>query len=183
MGRLRLSGFYNEIEDIIQLVLIDPATLLATYYNLQRFRTVGFQPRVEVRWGNTQIMTGATFTEYRGERWGWEAVAQASHTWKQFSLNTFFKYQGQTPIFLAREDGGVEWGWIGGFPWLDVSVSSAFWRKRLFVTAGLRNALNVRSVQANLAGGVHTGGGANSPVGMGRYPFVRIEMHLQKGTL
>lgn len=180
--RLRLSAFYNRVEDLIQLVIVEPATLFTTYYNLQRFQTLGIQPRAEVRYRSLSLLTGATFTQYRGERWGWEAVLQTSYTYRKTAFHAFFKYQGLTPIFLAAESGEVRWGWIGGFPWLDISVSRPLLRS-LEATLGLRNALDIRSVQANLTGGVHTGAGVNSPVGMGRYPFVRIAYHIQKGDL
>ncbi|MCX7605947.1 MAG: hypothetical protein N2170_01610, partial [Bacteroidia bacterium] len=144
---------------------------------------LGIQPKAELRTRTLSLMTGATFTQYRGERWGWEVVTQVSYTWKKTTLNGFFKYQGQTPIFLGDEEGNVQWRWIGGFPWLDLSISRPFWRGHFHVVLGLRNALNITNVQANLAGGVHSGGGFNSPVGMGRYPFIRIEYLLQKGQL
>lgn len=181
--RVRLSAFYNDVRDIIQLVIVDPLTLFTTYYNLQRVQTLGLQPRVELRWKDLYLHTGATFTQYQGARWGWEALFQVSYSWHGVQLNGFFKYQGRTPIFLAQEDGSVSWRWIGGFPWADVSASRAFWHKRLHVTAGIRNAFGITNIQANLTGGVHSGGGSAAPVGMGRYPFFRIEYHFQKGQL
>lgn len=181
--RVRFSAFYNDVRDIIQLVIVDPMTLFTTYYNLQRFQTLGLQPRVDWRWRGLSVMTGGTLTQYRGERWGWEAVWQTTYEWKGTTVAAFFKYQGITPIFIATESGEVEWRWIGGFPWLDLSISRTFWRHQLHATLGLRNAFGITSVQANLAGGVHAAGGSNSPVGMGRYPFARLEYHIQRGQL
>ncbi|MCS7153848.1 MAG: TonB-dependent receptor [Bacteroidia bacterium] len=183
LWRVRLSAFYNDVRDIIQLVVVNPMTLFTTYFNIQRFRTLGIQPRIELRTSAVSAWVGATFTEYRGQRWGWEAAAQASYQWRGVTFSAFFKYQGQTPIFLGEENGEVTWRWIGGFPWLDISVSRLLWGERLGVTLGMRNVFGITSVQANLAGGVHAGEGFSSPVGMGRYPFVRIEYHLRKGQL
>ncbi|MCS6790856.1 MAG: TonB-dependent receptor [Bacteroidia bacterium] len=183
LWRMRLSAFYNDVRDIIQLVVIQPATLLTTYLNLHRFQTLGLQPKVELRTKQLSTLLGATFTLYRGEQWGWEAVAQTSYTWKGFTLSAFFKYQGRTPIFLTNEKGGVAWRWIGSFPWLDMSVSRSFWRQQLQIVLGMRNLFHITNVQANLSGGVHTGGGMNAPVGMGRLPFIRIEYHIQRGFL
>ncbi|MCX8112518.1 MAG: TonB-dependent receptor [Bacteroidia bacterium] len=183
LWRLRLSAFYNDVRDIIQLVIVDPMTLFTTYYNLQRFQTLGLQPRVEFRTQRLSLLAGATFTEYRRQRWGWEAVTQIIYNWKGFSLGTFFKYQGRTPIFFGEQNGDVTWRWIGGFPWLDLSLSKAFWREHWHITVGLRNALGITNVQANLAGGVHVAGGFSSPVGMGRYPFIRLDYQLRRGEL
>ncbi|MCS7298058.1 MAG: TonB-dependent receptor [Bacteroidia bacterium] len=183
LWRLRLSAFYNDVEDIIQLVVVDPLTLFTTYFNLQRFRTLGIQPRVELRTKYISILAGATVIEYRGQRWGWEAILQSTYDWKGMTFSAFFKYQGQTPIFLGEREGEVEWRWIGGFPWLDLSIGRALWQERLQITAGIRNALGITNVQANLAGGIHASGGFNSPVGMGRYPFLRIEYQIKKGAL
>ncbi len=183
LWRFRFSAFYNDVRDIIQLVIIDPMTLFTTYMNMQRFQTLGLQPRVEWRAAKVSFSTGATFTQYRGERWGWEAMLQTAYTWKRTTFSIFFKYQSQTPIFLLGEDGSITWRWIGGFPWMDVSVHRTIWREQLRATVGIRNAFGITSVQANLAGGVHTGSGFSSPVGMGRYPFVRIEYHIQRGQL
>lgn len=183
LWRARLSAFYNDVRDIIQLVILDPMTLFTTYKNLQRFQTLGFQPRVEFRRANLSLVGGATFTLYRNERWGWEAAAQASYVWLGSTFSAFFKYQGQTPIFLANERGEIDWRWIGGFPWLDLSISRTFWRERVQATVGMRNVFGITNVQANLVGGVHTAAGLSSPVGMGRYPFIRLEYHLQKGQL
>ncbi len=181
--RWRFSAFWNDLEDVIQLVIVDPATLFTTYYNLQRFQTLGLQPRWEMRYKALYVMAGATATWYNRQSWGWEVAAQTTYEWKGFTAAAFFKFQGRVPIFLAQEDGSVAWRWIGGYPWLDLSVGRAVWQKRLHLTAGLRNVVGVTSVQASLGGGVHTGDGVSAPVGMGRYPFLRAELHFQKGEL
>ncbi|MCS6896269.1 MAG: TonB-dependent receptor [Bacteroidia bacterium] len=183
LWRARLSAFYNTVRDIIQLVIIDPMTLFTTYKNIQRFQTLGIQPRIEFLRENFSVSGGATFTQYRSERWGWEIAAQTSYTWRKVTLSAFFKYQAQVPIFIAEQSGEISWRWIGGFPWLDLSMSRAFWRERVQATLGLRNAFGITAVSANLAGGVHTAGGFSAPVGMGRYPFLRLEYHIQRGQI
>ncbi|MCS7188354.1 MAG: TonB-dependent receptor [Bacteroidia bacterium] len=183
LWRLRLSAFYNQIEDVIQLVIVEPATLLTTYLNLHRLQTLGLQPRLEMLKEGASFLVGSNFINYSGERWGWEIVIQGNLTWKGFSFHSFFKYQGRTPIFLGTPQGEISWRWIGNFPWLDLSVGRAFWKSQLFLVGGLRNAFGITNVQSNLTGGIHTGAGVSSPVGMGRYFFTRIEYHFQKGQL
>lgn len=119
LWRLRFSAFYNSVEDLIQLVIVEPATLFTTYYNLQRFQTLGLQPRAELRQQNFHLMTGATFTQYRGEKWGWEAVLQTSYTYRSTAFHAFFKYQALRLFSLRMRAGessgpglGASPGWI-----------------------------------------------------------------------
>ncbi|MCS7162982.1 MAG: TonB-dependent receptor [Bacteroidia bacterium] len=183
LWRLSLSSFYNYLQDVIQLVLVDPRSLFSTYQNLQRFWTFGFQPKLEFRTNTVGLWTGVNFTAYRGHSWGWEYVLQPTLSGRRWHLNAFFKYQGRVPIFLMQADGTVAWRWIGGFPWLDVSLGWRFAKNHAQALVGLRNLFGITSVQANLAGGIHAAAESQAPIGMGRFPFFRLEYHFQRGQL
>lgn len=178
-----LSAFYNDLSNLIQLVVVDPVTLFTTYYNIARFHTAGIQPSLEWRSQKFHVQLGSNLTAYPGGQWAWEANLNTTYTWRGFTMATFFKYNGRLPVFISQEDGSVALRWIGGFPWLDMSVGRSFSGGRLHLLAGVRNLFGITQVQANLAGGVHTGGTASSPVGMGRYAFFRLTYTLQKGQL
>ena len=183
LWRASVSAFYNDLSNLIQLVVVDPITLFTTYYNIARFHTAGVQPQVEWRSPRIQVQAGSNLTAYPQGQWAWEASLNTTYKIQPYTVALFFKYNGRLPIFVSQEDGSVALRWIGGFPWLDVSVGRSFSEGRIHILAGLRNAFGITQVQANLAGGVHTGGGMGSPVGMGRYLFFRLTYTLQKGQL
>jgi outer membrane receptor for ferrienterochelin and colicins len=183
LWRATISAFYNDLSNLIQLVVVDPVTLFTTYYNLAHFHTAGVQPQVEWRSTRLQVQAGGNLTAYPRGQWAWEAGLNTTYKIQNYTMAAFFKYNGRLPVFVSQEDGRVELRWIGGFPWLDVSVGRSFSEGRLHILLGVRNAFGITQVQANLAGGVHTGGGLSSPVGMGRYAFLRLTYTLQRGQV
>ncbi len=183
LWRFHLSAFYNQLTNLIQLIVVDPVTLFTTYYNMARFHTAGLQPQVEWRRKNLHLQTGANFTQYPDNQWAWEMVFNATIRHSGYTLALLSKYNGRLPVFVAQEDGTVALRWIGGFPWVDVTIGRAFWNERLHLLLGMRNLLNITQVQANLAGGVHAGSGGAAPVGMGRLGFFRLTYTFQKGQL
>lgn len=182
LWRFSTSAFYNNLTNLIQLVVLDPVTLYTTYFNLSTFQTLGFQPQLEWKYKHYALQAGANFTRYPGDQWAWEAALNGTFLRGAYTAAFFFKYNGRLPIFVAQEDGTVAFRWIGVFPWLDVTLSRTLWKNLIHVQLGVRNVFDIRQVQANLAGGVHTGGSA-APIGMGRYVFVRLTIGLQKGQL
>ncbi|MEM6377655.1 MAG: TonB-dependent receptor, partial [Bacteroidota bacterium] len=66
-----------------------------------------------------------------------------------------------------------------GFTMVDMSFSKSFYNKRLNLTAGIRNLLNI--TQVNVVGGVpdpHNAGASGLPIGPGRSFFVRANLRL-----
>ncbi len=183
LWRFSASAFYNDLTNLIQLVVLDPVTLYTTYFNISAFQTLGIQPQLEWKYKRYTLQAGANFTRYPGDQWAWETAFNGTLSQGAYTAAIFFKYNGRLPIFVAQEDGTVAFRWIGAFPWMDVTISRSIWKNTVHLLVGVRNLFDIRQVQANLAGGVHSGGGAAAPIGMGRFAFIRLTVSLQKGQL
>ncbi|MGQ9864407.1 MAG: TonB-dependent receptor plug domain-containing protein [Bacteroidia bacterium] len=170
----RAQVFYNSLRNLIQLVVVNPATLYTTYFNLSRFHTLGTQIETEIKTSSLSLIAGTNFTSYRSEAWGWEARTSFAYQLKAWRFFYTHKYTGRQPVFITDNDGVPQLRFVGGFHWVDLSVTYSY--RFLTLTAGARNLLNVQNVAANLVGGVHSGSGVSAPVGMGRFFFMQLQI-------
>jgi hypothetical protein len=63
---------------------------------------------------------------------------------------------------------------------MDITASKFLWKRRINLTAGCKNLMNVTNVQANVQGGVHGAGSNTAPMAWGRTLFVKLDINLTK---
>lgn len=188
--RIEPSLFYNDIQNMISLALVDPATQLYSYINIGQFNNAGANFSVEVKAGNIAVQTGASITAVRNIFGG--ADVPSYNTTREYRanmsytlpvtntrFNIFYKYNGAVPGFALDGNNKVVPTYIQAYSMADVSVSQSFLNKRITLIAGARNLLNVGNINFNVPTGTAHGGNGNSmAVGMGRTIFTSIRIHL-----
>jgi outer membrane receptor protein involved in Fe transport len=65
---------------------------------------------------------------------------------------------------------------IAPYSLLDATATMPFWAKRITLSTGAKNILNIQNVAAAQAGGAHSAGATALPMGMGRTYFVRLQL-------
>lgn len=188
--RLEPGVFYNNIHDMIDLVLTDAQTIEATYFNVGEFTGTGVNVNSEYRTPVYAIQFGYALTarnnsysptntfyttnEYR---------ANFTYTYPKTStaFAVFYKYNGKLQSYQYNYmDNRAELGYINAFSLLDVSISQPFLKKRMLLTTGVKNIFDVKNVRASLSGGVHQTGSGSAMIAIGRSYFFALRFNLFK---
>lgn len=187
-----ISGFYNQIDNLITLVQLDPTAVQYTYGNIGKYKTLGGTAQVDYWVGKFRVGAGFNYVGRTGVTDGDstklkfyyspEVRGTASFIAEKAGLNisVFYKYTGRIQTFIRSAEGEILENYIYAFNTLDATVSKYFWKRHINLTVGAKNLLNVQNVQANISSGVHSGGGNSVPMGWGRTYFVKLELNFWK---
>lgn len=188
--RAEPSVFYNEIFDMISLVVVNPQIQLYQYANIDYFRTNGMALTGEARREGMQLSAGFSrigrFSAYSGNSFLYSNEYRFNGTYtipKLFiDLSVFYKLTGATPGFALDENSQVVQTRVDSYQNLDVTASRNFWKRRITLVVGAKNLMDVKNVNFSgpSTGGTHGGGSASMPVNMGRTLFVNLRFNLIK---
>jgi outer membrane receptor for ferrienterochelin and colicins len=193
----RINTFFNALENEIRLLAVsdpsegDPRGLFRNE-NIDRSQTIGVNANYRFQSQKLQIDAGVAFTGIKNnlafnapqtERFWWMSQFRLncsfSLPWWNTKLNLFSNYTAPRKDLVIVDDQ-IEASKFEGFALVDLSVQRDFWDKRLHLNLGVKNLLNVSSVQAGAsAGGVHSGGN-QMLIGYGRTFFLRGQINLGK---
>ncbi len=205
-GKLKLSGFSNAIRNKIELFefvetatgispATDTSTLQFAYFNQAVYRTQGLQFNLQGQYRGLQWHTTlATIGYYntlssanslvRPFTYTFEWNTEWYYQWEKprLSLSAFLRYNDRRITFYPDvDDEGnavVRQRTQQGFWMLDGTLQlPEMWKRRIRLTAGARNILNVQAVQQSGTGGsAHSGGAGTTPISPGCSFFVRLNL-------
>jgi len=187
--KFEYGAFYNDIDNLITLGLVNDNTY--SYVNIGEFATVGNKFNISYR--SKAIQSSLRFN-YVGRynqisnenqsinRYNWSPEVAATFTWTcwkdRLSINAFYKYNGVLQSYFVNSEEAITLREQSAFSILDVSVSSNWWNKRLNLTVGAKNILNVTSVAViGQSAGVHSSGG-NMNAARGTSIFISAKYNL-----
>ena len=183
------SGFYNFIHEKINLVAQDTGYI---YMNLQKYITRGGQMVVKLQRDNIQFSTGVSYTGIYNELANNSITVPFTYstdvnTSLEYSLqktNTsvavYWKYNGKQPVYILDDNNLVHLFHGAAYSMIDLSVMQPFFHNRLSIGAGLKNILNVTTIQNYQVAGVHQSSNEVMLAGMGRSVFLRMQLQLSK---
>ncbi len=198
---LKIKGFYNHIQDRIGLFEFEeeagsknpkPGTGDFTYFNQDIYKTRGINLNAGYRLKNLGINAGLSMIGYYNpESENFEEVASFYQTYElsnevnynfskpNLTLSLFTRINDKRIEFYPDEnDKGeaiVSQRFVDGFTMMDFTATKTFWKKRIGLTTGVKNILDVQQVnQQGGGGGVHTGSATSAPVSAGRNFFIRL---------
>ena len=190
------DGFYNEIENSIQLAVADPESLIYGYVNLDGYNTSGgslkFKYRLHPRF---EFIAGTSATNHRyynGEGEARRTEQAQSYEFSSnlnynlirsgFSFSIFYKHSGKYPV-ISNSGEDLTFSIIDGYNMMDFTANKSLFNKRLIIGTGVKNIFNVESIfsKGGGTGGVHSGGGQGStPVSWGRTWFLSLRYSFMK---
>ncbi len=189
----KLSGWYIDVKDRIELTIINETPLAYQYNNIDVYKTLGTSLENMLKYKRLNVGLGATFSGYSkvinssedyndDYLYSFQLNANLSYNIPKYDLvfSTYYKLNGPQYLFVQKQDENDETilvkGKQDGFSWLDASVRKTFLKKKtLEVTFGARNILDVKSVNTTATeGGTHTGPPSTIQLGYGRSYFLKI---------
>lgn len=191
-----LTGFYNDVDNMIGYGQKPGNVLLVSYINIDRFKTKGLTANMNWKTPALQFTLTGSYTGRYNQAglneaileeftWSPEIAATLTYTLAPWgtSISLFHKYTGKTPYFEIISEGNeqkLRQAEVDAYSWTDLSLKKEF-KKFGSIALGMRNLFNVININtATLNGtGVHSGG-ANRPVGYGRSFFATIHYTIIK---
>ncbi len=187
----KLSVFYNDIEN--RITLAQQNQTLFSYFNLERYKTTGVQLQSTFKRKKLTAQIGAGYVgrqnqlaNFNPENFNFlfspQVQGSFQYTIQPIGLHTnvFYKYTGTLPTIRQGEDGQLQEGEIADYHMLDATLSRSFLEKRLQLSIGIKNALNVRSViSSGESTGAHAAGTGQVQVGTGRTFFARCIVEIK----
>ncbi|HUM47242.1 MAG TPA: TonB-dependent receptor [Chitinophagales bacterium] len=191
--KTEVSAFYNDIHNIITLALLEPATQLYTYVNIDRYRTTGGTFSASLKSTHFSFTTGFSLTglfnslsdSFDIDKFSMTPEFQNNFvvTFPKAGLEGAFylKNTGTTPGFNIDADGAVYQTFIEPYTIIDLSLTKYVMKKHMAFSLGVKNLLNVVDIQSNsLGGSIHSSGGESIPYSVGRFVFGSVRLKLYK---
>jgi outer membrane receptor for ferrienterochelin and colicins len=172
--------FYNDVENLIDLALVDQETQLYEYTNLGNVQSQGVNATLSVkseRW-MAEAQSSLTFAENRLsnsfliENRIWQGALSAEYRFPKTrtAVNVQSNLFGNQPQTTVNEEGEVEQFELAPYTMLGVFAHQSLFKQRLRLSVGCENLLDVdfRNTTGVAGGGAHTSGATQLPVAMGR---------------
>jgi outer membrane receptor for ferrienterochelin and colicins len=87
------------------------------------------------------------------------------------------RFIGKQVRFYQNDEDVLEKGFIGDYHIINASVSRNFWKKRIFVSLGIKNLLDTQSVPfVGQGDGPHSSVGNSQLLNWGRTYFIRLNL-------
>jgi outer membrane receptor for ferrienterochelin and colicins len=181
-----LNGYYQHVNNRISLAQNGTGTEYS-YFNIDGFEAIGLQSSIEYRPGKHHVKLGASYTGTKsnltlnGYAYSPEITLSAGVHWNKTGIlfSGFYKYTGRMTMYLLLSDEpSPTVSFINDYSILDLNATRAFWNKKLVVSVGGKNLLNVTQVAAGYGPGVHSGSGSSTPVGWGTSVYVKLQVNI-----
>lgn len=194
---ISLSAFFNDIDNRITYFTPSGLNQPTTYTNISRYKTLGFQ--WEGQWlrknlsvnlgynhtGRYQAIYEVSDADVPQFLYSPEVNANVQYAFDKpgLTLSCFYKYTGKRENYtLVTDENGAtnpELLKMDSFQWLDFTVNKTF-GQGLTATTGVRNALDITSVDNNYAADAHNSSASGqSPVSYGRSYFLQLNYTLK----
>ena len=182
----KVSVFYNEVQDEIQLSLVDINTNLYQYINIGKLNSQGISSQTQIFFGAWDVSLGFSWIANESQidetsstrRWNVpQTTVNISHDFKSTgtSVQWFSRYTGKTLGFMSN---GTNYE-IAAYGLADINVTQKIYKNRILMQLGVRNIFNVSQIQNTApTGGVHASGGGGINIAMGRNFFVQCTVNL-----
>ena len=188
--RAEAGMFYNHINNMIDLVMLDINSLHASYTNIASFTSQGLNlvteyktPVYSLQFGYARTGRNSSYhandvffysNEYRFN-------ASVTHPKKHTSLSLFYKYNGKLQAYQYNYiTNDAQLSFVNQFELFDITISQPIFKKNLMITTGIKNIFDVHNVQASLASGVHMNATNNAVIAMGRTYFISLRYTFTK---
>lgn len=184
-----INSYYNEVQDMIGLVLIDKGQELYSYENYGKFQGGGFMleqktfyKKLFVEFSLGGMFIHNQFSSQTGKDFYItpDITFAASYEFKKPGIKTgmFVKHNGMFVNYIQNEQGAVSEFFSDAMTFVDFTLSKGFLKDKLQVNTGVKNILNVRNISnINPFNSFH-GSGSTMMLSPGRSVYLKISYTL-----
>ena len=190
---VRAKGFYNSINDMIDLVPVDPNNILRNRNeNIGHFESVGgelaftSEPFKFLLFEVGVSRIGRKDSSFDENKFIGSTEVNSSLSLKFMqntaSVSLFYKYSGKYPDYKYDTGGNIVIAIMDGYHNMDLSITKSFYYNSLKLSCGIKNIFDNTTISGNVAstGGSHGGDGSSSLVGWGRSFYFSVKYNITK---
>ncbi len=187
-----VSGFYNNVNNMISLAVVDPSIQLYSYRNIDQYKTNGVNLNSSVKYQNINTNLGVSYIGRYNQLSATQPAPEFSYTPEykanivysikktKTDVSLFYKYNGALPGYALDANDQLYQTKVEGYTMMDLSVTQALFKEVLQLTVGVKNLTNVTDIAFNTTASAHSSGSGNMSIAMGRYLFTSIRINLAK---
>ncbi len=178
------SAFYNDVNNLITLAQQSDTSTLYTYINVGQFKSRGVSVTNSITWKNLSLNAGFCYTGTTSQlnsesdklSFYTEANAGADYNFNKIGLTIacFYKYNGKVPFYQIDANGETVILKSDAYHLLDVTVAKKFWKEKITFTTGLKNIVNVKTLNQQSTSSSHGDQGSRTFVSPGRSWFAKL---------
>ncbi len=188
---LTLSGFYNDVKNLIDFApsVSDPNIYI--YLNIAEYKTRGVNLTGNLRNKNWNVAIGSSFTGFYNDyadadktlpefQWSVEANANLGYSFPKIGLdmNLFYKFTGKRMSYVLSGTDVLP-SRLKGYHLADLTLNKKL-GKHFILNTGVRNLFDVDRVSSTVVvSGVHTSNGVRN-IGCGRSYFAGLAFNWEK---
>ena len=136
---IKLSAFYNDVENMIGYALLPDNPRITTYTNIDNYKTTGFSLSGDVKYKNLTAEAGAGYTGRYNQitaqdksvaafKWSPEINVAIGYNFPKaaMNINFYYKYIGKLPYYQLSNNNGTEEIVLretNGYHWSDISIN------------------------------------------------------------
>lgn len=189
---IELSGFYNDIRNMITLAQPDLSSSLYTYINLGKFSTHGGSIANTFSYHQLSLGVGFAYTgryniyadsgNFNKYIYSPDINASAEYNFIKTDLTAalYFKYNGKLPGYQLNDDNSITQFSNDSYEFLDFTLRKGLFSRKVYIAAGVKNIFDVTDVSAIAQGSAHSAGSNEQAVGTGRSFFVKLQYNISK---
>lgn len=181
------SCYFNAVKDLIKLA--ETGNRMYTYWNIESYMTLGTLLDLEYSYGDFKVKASWGNSGQRKDAnmnfdYSPEVSLQASYLIPKalVTISVFNKFNGQQTTYVLDEVATVFEKATEAYNMLDISLNRHFWNKRISLTAGVKNIMNVNNVTSMGGGGIHSGPGDTVSIAWGRSFFASLKLVFEKNN-
>lgn len=183
------SYFFNKIFNQIAIVAVNPVALEYSYRNIDFFRSKGININMTTQNNRFIASIGASYTginnnafllvnqnkffytpEFRGQL----SYMKSFKKYDKTTFSVYYKNNGTMSGYALDDTRNVISTKIQGFSLLDFTINQPLYHKKISLTVGVKNILNVTTVLSTGNITIHSGGSNSMPVSVGRSGFIQL---------
>ncbi|GDX52892.1 TonB-dependent receptor [Bacteroidota bacterium] len=185
--QLKGAFAYNNIQNIITLALANSSQLLYTYINIDNYQTAVGSIEANYQFQSFSFNNGFSLTGlYNSLSANDNSVPQFSYSpeWNSqlsfemkklnMQMNIQLKATGTTLGYVLDDSSNVYQNEISSYTMLDAGVTKSFLKKRISISVGGKNLLNVININSSVSGGIHSDNSGTVPNSCGRFAYLKL---------
>ncbi len=187
------NNFYNHIYHQISLVSVNPNILEYTYLNIDNFKSIGSNFYFSTQYKKWNVATGFSYTGIYNNAFKYvnkhrynyspEIRSQIGYTYKHHNrekttFSLYHKYNGRRMGYMLDDARQLVQTKISDYTMLDFTVNHPFFNKKLSLTFGCKNILNVKNISSTGSPTFHSAGSNTTSVSIGRSLFFQLNFNI-----
>jgi len=181
-----VSAYYNNLFNMISLLQEQNSTSYK-YINIDKYKTRGGDIELNYNYKSILSVRGgygitARYNEYnetvKSNQFNlthdYFAGATITEPKTGIRLSIDYKYSGKESYFYTNTKDEIVGGFQASYQIMNASVGYDLWKRKLKLTLGAKNILDVKSVKQNGASSGHSSGTDSTPVSYGRSYFLKL---------